>query len=258
MRYFLMILLGAKSLITLAQLTTLDDKNEAFTRTVYVTGGDTLPYRLLYPVNYDARKKYPLVLFLHGNGERGNDNNRTLLRVPASLTSPSGRQTYSCFVVVPQCPKNQVWVSFPNFPNSLQTSAQLTSPAQLTLALVDQLMSRLPIDRNRLYVTGYSSGGEGTFDLLTRKPDLFAAGIPICSVGDTSRASRIASIPIWAFHGSADNVNPVIYSRLMVAALRKRGGQPKYTEYPGLGHNIVDTVYTESTLFEWLFAQKKR
>lgn len=221
-------------------------------------GNDTLPYRLLYPINYDARNKYPLLVYLHGNGERGNDNQTQLVRVPGALTSDPGRQRYPCFMLVPQCPKKQVWADFPHFPNSLRTSTEPTRPAQLTLSLVDELIDQLAIDTNRVYITGYSGGGEGAFDLLTRRPRLFTAAIPVCSVSDTSRARSIRTIPVWLFHGEADSVNRAEYSRLMVGALRQHGGSPRYTEYPGAGHNIVQRTYAEAGLFEWLFRQIKR
>ncbi|AKD53845.1 carboxylesterase family protein [Spirosoma radiotolerans] len=241
-----------------AQPTPSDPDQHQFARLTYVTKGDTLRYRLSYPIDYDARKKYPLLLYLHGNGERGNDNQRPLLRLPAALTHTTGRQRYSCFILVPQCPKNQVWVDFPDFPKSLHTSAEPTRPAQLTLSLMDELMHQLAIDTDRVYITGYSSGGEGAFDLLTRRPSLFTAAIPVCSVSDTSRARSIYRIPMWLFHGSADSVNRAEYSRLMVGALRRQGGSPIYTEYPEAGHNIVQQAYAEVGLFEWLFRQQKR
>lgn len=243
---------------SLAQPTPSGPDQQRFAKLTYVTGGDTLRYRLLYPLDYDARKKYPLLLYLHGNGERGNDNQTPLLRVPAGLTSAIGLQRYPCFILVPQCPMKQVWVEFPNFPKSLRTSAEPTLAAQLTLSLVDELIHQLAIDTDRVYITGYSSGGEGAFDLLTRRPTLFTAAIPVCSVSDTSRATSIHTLPVWLFHGSADSVNRAEYSRLMVAALRQHGGSPIYTEYSGAGHNIVQQAYAEAGLFEWLFRQHKR
>ena len=101
-------------------------------------------------------------------------------------------------------------------------------------------------------------GGEGTFDLLTRRPDLFAAAVPICSVSDTARANLIYQIPIWAFHGDQDDVNNVKYSRLMIDALKKNNGTPIYTEYPGIKHNSWSKAYNEPGLFDWLFSQKQR
>jgi predicted peptidase len=214
-----------------------------YTKSVYRTGKDSLPYRLLYPLRYNKHKRYPIVLFLHGAGQRGTDNEVQLTGVPKALTDSSGREKYPCFILVPQCPKKDVWVKFPHFPESLQTTTLPTPSAQAALGQLELLIGQLPVDRKRVYVIGYSMGGEGAFDFLTRRPDLFAAAIPICSVADTARASLI---------------NDVRYSRLMIDALKKYKGTPIYTEFPGLKHNIGSTAYNEPGLFEWLFSQKRR
>ena len=113
------------------------------------------------------------------------------------------------------------------------------------------------IDPQRIYLTGLSMGGYGTWDLLARKPDLFAAGVPVCGGGDESTAGKIAKIPIRVFHGDKDNSVPVARSRTMVEALKKAGGHPKYTEYAGVGHNPWDKAYADPKLMNWLFKQKK-
>lgn len=227
----------------------------SYTKGVHTTGKDSLRYRLLYPLHYDKHKRYPFVLFLHGAGTRGSDNEAPLAGVPKALTDPAGREKYPCFILVPQCPKNDVWVKFPHFPESVQTTALPTPSARAVLALLDSLITQLPINKKRVYVTGYSMGGEGAFDFLTRRPQLFAAAIPISAVADTARAGLIHQIPVWAFHGDQDDVNDVKYSRLMIAALKKYNGTPVYTEYPGLKHNIWGKAYAEPGLFDWLFAQ---
>jgi predicted peptidase len=229
-----------------------------YAKNVYSAGKDSLPYRLLYPLQYSKHKRYPIVLFLHGAGQRGTYNEVQLTGVPKALTDSSGREKYPCFILVPQCPKKDVWVKFPHFPESLQTTTLPTRSAQAALGQLDLLISQLPVDKKRVYVIGYSMGGEGAFDFLTRRPDLFAAAIPICSVADTARASLIYQIPIWAFHGDQDDVNDVRYSRLMIDALKKYKGSPIYTEYPGMKHNIWSKAYNEPGLFEWLFSQKRR
>jgi len=230
----------------------------SFTKNIFLSGQDTLPYRLLYPENYSKNKSYPIVVFLAGDGERGNDNEKQLYAIPQALINKAGRQKYPCFILAPQCPKGRLWVRFPNFPESLQATANPTFPAKWTFELMDQLMQQLPIDQRRIYITGYSGGGEGTFDFLTRRPDLFAAAIPICSVSDTAKANLIHDISVWAFHGDKDEINNVKYSRLMIAALKKHGGEPKYTEYSGLGHGIMNKAYNETGLYDWLFSQRKQ
>ncbi|WP_316812644.1 dienelactone hydrolase family protein [Pedobacter heparinus] len=233
-------------------------ETSAYTRAIYVTSKDSLPYRLLYPLNYNKHKKYPIVVFLHGSGQRGNDNEAQLIGVPKRLTDSAGRAKYPCFILVPQCSKKDVWVKFPNFPASLETTRLATPSAGLTLTKLDLLIKNLPIDRKRIYVTGYSMGGEGAFDFLSRRPNLFAAAIPICSVSDTAKAGLIYKVPIWAFHGDQDEVNHVKYSRLMITALENHKGKPKYTEYRGVKHNSWTKAYEEPGLFDWLFSQKRR
>lgn len=227
-----------------------------FIKTVYINGHDSLPYRLLYPANYNPHKKYPLILFLHGAGERGSDNEKQLAVMPKVLTDSLGRKKYACFILAPQCTRNDVWVKFPNFPKILQATDAPTPSARKTFELLDSLMSQLPLDKRRIYITGYSMGGEGTFDFLIRRPGLFAAAAPVCSVSDTSKAKLISKIPIWAFHGDQDDVNDVKYSRMMITCLKKHGSSAKYTEYPGVKHNSWRNAYTEPELFKWMFAQK--
>lgn len=229
-----------------------------FEKAVYQTRQDSLPYRLLYPQNYNPKQKYPLLLFLHGMGVRGNDNQKQIVNLPKALLTAQGRAAYHCFILVPQCPGNDVWVKFPEFPKSLSATVKPTKSTASALALLANLQQQLPIDRNRIYVMGNSMGGEATFDFLARKPKLFAGAIPICAVADTATARRIYRTPIWAFHGNQDDVNDVKYTRMMVDALRQRGGKPKYTEYPGIKHNSWDKAYAEPELFDWLFAQSKK
>lgn len=239
-------------------LTSVAQSDSLFTSAAFITGVDTLHYRLLYPKNYDPHRHYPLVVFLHGDGERGSDNKKQLYAMPKALIDPVGRNRYPCFILAPQCPKKRVWVYFPHFPQSLQATDEPTFPAKWTFALLDQLTTKLGIDQSRIYITGYSGGGEGTFDFLTRRPHFFAAAVPLCSVSDTAKANLIHHIPIWAFHGEKDEINKVTYSRMMIGQLKKYGGHPNYTEYPSMGHNIVVKAYQEPGLYEWLFAQKKK
>jgi predicted peptidase len=229
-----------------------------YRKDVFISATDSLPYRLLYPLNYDQHKKYPIVVFLHGSGQRGSDNESQLIGVPKRLTDDQGRAKYACFILVPQCNKKDVWVKFPGFPKSLATTKLATPSAALTLETLDLLIKSFPIDRKRVYVTGYSMGGEGALDFLMRRPNLFAAAVPICSVSDTAKAKLIYKVPIWVFHGDQDDVNEVKYSRLMIDALKKWNGTPKYTEYPGVKHNSWTKAYEEPGLFDWLFSQKRR
>ena len=128
----------------------------------------------------------------------------------------------------------------------------------MVLTLISDLISTLHIDTNRIYLTGYSMGGEGTFDMIARQPDLFAAAAPVCPVADTSNAHLIKHICTWTFHGAEDKVNDVTYSRMMVAALKRQGGDHKYTEYLGVAHRAWVNAYQEKYLLPWLFSQVKK
>lgn len=230
-----------------------------FEKSTYIAASkDTLPYRLLRPANQEKSKKYPLILFLHGSGARGNDNAKHLATVPKSFTDSIIRLKYPCFILAPQCPSNDGWVNFPLFPQSLEATDSPTTTARLTIELTESLFFSENIDTNRIYIIGYSLGGEGTLDFISREPNLFAAAIPICAVADTSKAAVIKHIPIWVFHGTDDKVNSVEYSRMMVKSLEKAGGKPKYTEYSGVGHKCWDKAYQEPDLLEWLFTQNRK
>lgn len=228
---------------------------DAFERKQFVSRNDILPYRLLYPVNYDPGKRYPLVLFLHGAGSWGNDNEKPLSLFPTIFLDSLNRKKYPCFIVVPQCTQKEPWVRFPGFPNNIATPDTPTTSTRLTLELIRALKKELPVKQKHIYITGLSLGGEGTFDFLSRAPALFAAAIPICGVADTAKAKLYKQIPLWAFHGDEDNVNDVKYTRMLIASLKKAGSKPMYTEYKGVKHNSWIKAYAEPELLDWLFSK---
>lgn len=238
--------------IAVAQEPTLLEK-----RTFKNAAGKSLPYRLLKPDNYDPKQIYPLVLFLHGAGERGTDNEKQLVHGVAGFASAENRVKYPCFLMAPQCPSAARWVEVDWSADSHKQPEQPSEPMQLTLELLDALSKEFSIDSKRIYVTGLSMGGYGTWDIIGRRPDCFAAAAPVCGGGDETQAARIAKLPIWAFHGAKDGVVKPARSRNMIDALKKAGGDPKYTEYPTIGHNAWTPAYQDPEMFRWLFAQKK-
>lgn len=219
--------------------------------------GKELPYRLLVPLKIEEGKKYPLVLFLHGAGERGTDNTKQMVHGIPQFASMAHREKYPCFVVVPQCPEKQRWVEVDWSANSHTMPKTQGDAGRLALELVASMMKEQPIDGKRVYITGLSMGGYGTWDLLARKPDLFAAAAPVCGGADEATAATIKHIPIWNFHGAKDTVVKPQRSRNIIAALEKAGGKPKYSEYPTVGHDAWNNAYNDPALFAWLFAQKK-
>ncbi|NQT36028.1 MAG: prolyl oligopeptidase family serine peptidase [Planctomycetes bacterium] len=222
--------------------------------------GKTLPYRLFVPPEYDKTQKHALVLFLHGAGERGDDNRRQLVHPQVlRLVSEEARKKTPCILVAPQCPREDKWV--PSYWGLQKSDAAARRPSEamrLTLEVLDGLEKEFNIDPDRRYVTGLSMGGFGSFDACLRRPDYFAAAVPICGGADSSRAKEIAHIAFWVFHGGSDNVVPPGLSRAMVEALKEAGGKPKYTEYEGVGHNSWSRAYTEPTFVEWVFSQKRK
>jgi predicted peptidase len=217
--------------------------------------GGKLLYRLYAPKAASKENRLPLLLFLHGAGERGDDNAVQLKHGVRQFLKQQEKQPF--FIVAPQCAKNKKWAEVDwGAPTHLTPEKPSDACASL-MPLLDVLLKELPIDAARLYVTGLSMGGYGTWDLISRLPEKFAAAVPICGGGDETKAAAIAKVPQWIFHGGADNVVKTQRSRNMVEALKKAGGDPKYTEYPGVGHNCWDRAYAEADLWTWLFAQKR-
>jgi predicted peptidase len=230
------------------------NKLDGFIARTYKKGGSKMPYRLFIPPSYDAKMKYPLVLWLHGAGSVGEDNALQISEwsIPGThtWTKPENQAKHPVFVVAPQCPPTEeCWDD--------STANALGKELQLVLDILDALQKEFNIDAQRLYVAGQSMGGFGTWSLITKRPNIFAAAIPLCGGGNPSLAARASKIPIWAFHGDADEDVPVAETRRMIVAVQKAGGSPKYTEYKGMGHEIWDRVFKEPGIVDWLFAQHK-
>lgn len=217
-----------------------------------------LPYRLLAPEKAESGERYPLVLFLHGAGERGDDNERQLRHGGEHFAGADFRQRFPCWVLAPQCPAGRYWVDMDWRQGDETQSPQPAAPLQMCLDAISELEKEAPVDPQRIYVIGVSMGGFGVWDLVTRYPDAIAAAVPICGGGDPSRAPFIHQTPLWVFHGAEDRVVPPEYSRRMVEAIRAAGGRPRYTEYRGIGHNSWDPALAEPELFPWLFSQRLR
>ena len=215
-----------------------------------------LLYRQHVTPNLPPDKKVPLILFLHGAGERGNDNAAQLTHGVTDLIK-FGDANGGAIVIVPQCPAEEKWV---NVPWDSQTHAMPAEPSasmKLVLALVNEKTEKMPVDPDRIYVTGLSMGGYGTWDIIQRRPKLFAAAIPICSAGDPSLAAVIKSVPTWIFHGADDDLVKVSCSHDMVNALKACGGNVQYREYPGVGHDSWTQTYADPDVLRWLFEQRR-
>lgn len=240
--------------------------NSLYEKKEFIRGNDTLRYRILYPQDYNAAKKYPLILLLHGAGERGHDNEAQLVHGAALFTDPANRQRYPAVVVFPQCPRNDFWARIDRDPNRKDSLNGLYFPSErpigTALGLVSQLLDSMAasghVNTKKIYVGGLSMGGMGTFELLWRKAGFFTAAFPICGGGDPAQVKAYArKFPIWVFHGDKDNTVLPAHSRLMVNTLKAAGAKVKYSEYPGVGHNSWDNAFKEPDLLKWLWRQKK-
>ncbi|MFO0866170.1 MAG: PHB depolymerase family esterase [Gemmataceae bacterium] len=226
---------------------------------VFEKGGQKLPYRLLKPAKIEEGKKVPLVLFLHGAGERGDNNEAQLVHGSGLFLKPKVREAYPAFVLFPQCPNNKRWVEVDwGQKTTHKQPADPSMPMGLTKLLVDQMHKEQAIDGKRIYVMGLSMGGYGTWDWAARYPELTAAIAPICGGADDSTAEKLKNIPVWAFHGADDTVVWPQRSRSMVNALKKVGGDAKLTEYEKVGHGSWGPAFNEPELLPWMFSQKKQ
>lgn len=202
-------------------------------RTIHVEMG----YLLYLPEDYAQKESWPLLVFLHGAGERGSDLELVKKHGPPKLIA-AGKQ-FPFVVVSPQCPAGQWW-----------------QPVELT-ALIDEMVEKYKIDEDRIYLTGLSMGGFGTWALAGYRPHRFAAIVPICGGGETYRTRDLAHLPTWVFHGGKDGVVPLERSEEMVEAMNKNGGSAKLTVYPEAGHDSWTETYDNPELYEWLLKQKR-
>ncbi len=212
---------------------TAQQKPATMDRTIKVS----MKYLVYLPQGYDDKAAWPLALFLHGSGERGDDLAMVKKHGLPKLIE-AGRQ-FPFIVVSPQCPNGHSW-----------------EPYELS-ALLDEIGEKYKVDADRIYVTGLSMGGFGTWALAAHSPNRFAAIVPICGGGDPSRTKRIAHIPAWVFHGAKDPTVPLEMSQKMVESLKKNGGDPKFTVYPEAKHDSWTEAYNTPELYTWLLQQKR-
>lgn len=218
-----------------------------------------LPYRIYKPKpSVSQADSFPLILFFHGAGERGNDNVKQLTHVAEIFTDPANQAQFPAYVAAPQCAENHRWVEVDWSLSQHDMPAQISKYAGLSIDLLDSLIAKYPVDTSRIYITGLSMGGFATWDLTARFPNKFAAAVPVCGGGDVKQAEKIAHLPLRVFHGAKDKVVPAERSRAMIKAIRAAGGNPKYTEYPNLGHFSWDAAYNTPDLLPWLFSQTKK
>ena len=249
-------LLTLTLLSLLAMKTTAQDAVALSTARIYTNDKEeTLPYRIYIPEKM-PQAPIPLVIFLHGAGERGTDNKVQVVHAVRDLITYS-LNNKPMIIIAPQCPKNKKWVEVDWSKLSHTMPKESSYAMRLSLELIEKLCKEFPINRNRLYITGLSMGGYGVWDIIQRHPRMFAAAMPVCGGGDTAGASLFKDLPIWVFHGDNDGAVPVTRSRNIVEALKKCGSKVKYTEYPGVGHNCWTQTYANKNVLKWFFSQKR-
>ncbi len=215
--------------------------------------GETMQYRLFVPPGYDPVQAYPLVLWLHDVGARGSDNRKQIAGTnyfgTHIWTNGDNLEKHHAFVLAPQVSDTKGWAR----------PRGSTPPVAIRLALeiLGTVEKKYNIDPNRVYVAGESMGGEGVWRAIAADPHRFAAAIAMCGYGDAWEIPKVAKVPAWVFQGDDDPVVDYSRARQWVAELRKAGGTPKYSEYPGIGHNVWDVAFSDPALVDWLFSHHR-
>jgi predicted peptidase len=246
-------------------LPVLSQDQSLFEKKLFVSSSnDSLPYRILFPKTYDKSKKYPLILFLHGAGERGNDNESQLVHGSKLFLDSANREKFPAIVIFPQCPLKDYWASVKveRSKTPLELTFDYSSPPTPALRtatlLLDKIIREEKVNTSAIYIMGLSMGGMGTFEAVYRDPKRFAAAVPICGGADTLRYDkRVRKVPFWIFHGDHDAVVDVHHSRRIGAILEDLNVKVKYTEYNGVNHNSWDYAFAEPDLLPWLFSNKR-
>lgn len=217
--------------------------------------GHRTPYLLLPPAEIEPGVRYPLVLFLHGGGERGDDNRAQRRHFPERMATPEYRARYPCFVLAPQCPDGATWTPFDDDHRALAPTGEPTPPLAGAMAALIETARAWPIDTDRIQLTGLSLGGFGAWELGGRAPNWFASVTPVCGGGHASLAADLAGTPVSLWHGADDSIVPPARTRALVDALRAVGVEPRYRELEGVGHDAWNAAYGAGGCLDWMFAQ---
>jgi len=256
------VLIAIAFLISFAS--TAQDKSLYEKREFINDSGDTLLYRILLPKDYEEGKQYPLVLFLHGAGERGSDNEKQLTHGADLFIN--NQEEFPAIVLFPQCPEDKYWIDLsirkelqgkgdPDFSQSIHTPSEVLSVVN---ELVEEMMSEKKVDPHQVYIMGLSMGGFGTFETLGRWPQKYAAAVAICGGGNLELAKNYAdNTSLWITHGSKDDVVPPVLSRRIYAKLQELGADVRYTEFEMANHNAWDPTFAIPELLPWLFSNTK-
>jgi predicted peptidase len=232
-----------------------------FDKGSYITTRDTLQYRILFPEAFDPQKKYPVVIFLHGRGERGSDNEKQLLNGGKLFLNEELRKKFPAIVIFPQCPESSYWSNVNITTDTagkrtfhFQKEGKPTKSMSALLGMIDNFLEKPYADHDQIYVGGLSMGGMGTYELLRRKPKTFAAAFAICGGDTLANVNKYKNVPLWIFHGGKDDQVDPAYSIRISNQLKITGKEVKFNYYPDANHNSWDLALAEPELLPWLFS----
>jgi len=236
-------------------------KAQNFEKKIFETKvGQVLPYQILLPKDYNPSKKYPLLVVLHGAGERGTDNEAQMKYGKSVFLDSLNRINYQAIVIFPQCPKESYWSCVKINRSTVPTTFDFdySAPINWPLQAVIDLVKSMKHDKRRTYIMGLSMGGMGTMEAVSRFPKMFAAANPICGGADLSYVAKYAKrVPLWVHHGDVDIVVPVRHSRELVKAVQDQGVEIRYNEYAGVNHNSWENAFKQPELLSWIFSHRK-
>ena len=256
-----------KKLLTIAlllfvHLANAQDKT-LFSKEQFIKGGDTLQYRMLLPENFDESKQYPVLFFLHGAGERGSNNESQLIHGSKLFLNPENRKNFPAIIIFPQCPQDDYWANViigdgKNLERfSFQKGGKHGKAMELLVALVAKIKSEKFSDNDRFYVGGLSMGAMGTYEILRRKPNIFASAFAICGGDHVENVKKYKHVPLWIFHGAKDSVVPIQKSEIVVIELKLLNSDVKFRVYPDANHNSWDPAFAEPDFLSWIFSYRK-
>ena len=252
------------SILLMLPLTMEAQSKEDFKREQFISEGDTLNYRVLFPKEFSESEKYPVILVLHGAGERGDDNEAQLVHGSDLFLKDENREKYPAIVIFPQAPKEDYWAKVEvkrdttPFQFDFKNKEAPTKSLGLVMKMMDSVVAQDFVQKDKVYVGGLSMGGMGTYEIIYKKPEMFAAAFAICGGANPEIAETYPKgFDIWIFHGEKDDIVPPRFSKAMARAINHNGGNAKVSLYPDDNHNSWDSAFSEPYLLPWLFSKTR-
>lgn len=237
---------------------------DEFKKEQFISKNDTLNYRILFPENFSEEEKYPVVLVLHGAGERGDDNESQLVHGSDLFLNAENRKDFPAIVIFPQAPKEDYWAKVEvkrdtmPYQFDFKNTEAPTKSLDLVMKMMDSVVAQDFVNKDKVYVGGLSMGGMGTYEIIYKKPEMFAAAFAICGGANPEIAKDYPKgFNIWIFHGEKDDLVPPRLSKAMARSINHHGGNAKVSLYPEDNHNSWDSAFSEPYLLEWLFSHNR-